>query len=165
MGWILLFAATAAVAGEPLLSGSFRLAEPPDQVTEKHTGAIERAVSSLPWAFRPFARPRLEGAVNNCAKVELDLASERFRARCDAEPAFEMPRGAEHAITGDDGKRYDVDLTVTDTQATLQFEGEEGGQRTTYAPQPDGSLLLTKELFSPHLPEPVRWTVLYRPAE
>lgn len=158
--WTLLLA--VASAAEPELTGRYSLAEPPAALVTKHEEAVEQALKQLPWAFRPFARSRLAQAVRNCAVVELRLDPTTFRSRCDDDGPVTHARGADSALTGDDGKRYTVALTTTAESATISFTGDEGGQRTIYAPQPDGALLLTKELFSPHLPKPVRWTVRYR---
>jgi hypothetical protein len=64
-------------------------------------------------------------------------------------------------ITGKDDKPYTVDFTVASDLVSLRFSGGDGGQVSTYRPQPDGSMLLTKEIFSGYLARPVAWTARY----
>ena len=159
--WLLLVPTALA---EPTLSGRFVLSEQPDALASKHTEAVEAAMSALPWAFRPIARPKLQKAVKNCGKLEVALDPEAFQVRCDADDLFRRARGDSGTITGEDGKQYEVVVQVGEDRITMQFTGDEGGQRSIYVPQPDGSLLLTKELFSKWLPTPVSWTVRYAAA-
>ncbi len=156
---MLLLLLSGAHAAPPI-SGGWRLAEASDALQVKHEQAVQTGLSRLPRAMRPLAKPQLAKTVRNCAKVELALEGEHFRARCDDEKPFEHAVGVGQ-ITGKDGKPYEVTVTVSDATVTLRFSGEQGGQQTTYAPQPDGSLLLTKEVFSPWLESPFSWTVRY----
>ena len=158
--WLLL--ALTATAAEPDLTGRYTLSETADALASAHASAVERAVEQLNWAFRPFARPRLEKSVSNCAVLELSFGTDAFQSTCDDRPRFTHDRdNGEHVFTGDNGKPFEVSFSVAATSVTLQFSGEEGGQRIVYAPAADGSLVLTKEIFSPYLSTPVAWTVRY----
>ncbi len=162
MWWIWVMTVASA---EPVIDGEYVLADSASTLSSKHAAALDDALAQLPWAARPFAKPKLAAALKNCDKVRLALDSAQFEAVCDGDAPFRQDRAKSNAfITGDGGKRYDVALTVTDDRLTVQFTGEEGGQRTVYVPETQGTLNITKELFSKWLPEPVRWTVKYTPA-
>ncbi|MFT4624468.1 MAG: hypothetical protein ACI8PZ_003127 [Myxococcota bacterium] len=155
--------ATFALAG-PALSGNFQLAEDPASLQATHAAAVDAAVASMAWLMRPIARPFLKNSVKNCARMQLDLTGEVFRLQCDAQPPLVRPIGpARTELVGDDGETYGVGLEVTDAWVQLTFTGERGGQKSRFEPQADGSVLLRKEIFSGHLPEPIVWTVRYRP--
>ena len=52
--------------------------------------------------------------------------------------------------------------TTTDDAFQVSFHCERGGQHNVYRRTADG-LDVTREVFSPQLPTPIRWTVRYRP--
>lgn len=163
--WLLLLLAPAR-AGDPALSGRWTLADDPAAVQQAQAGALQRALDGLPFAFRPFARGRLQGAVVNCATVDLALDAERFSASCTGERAVTRPRTPPVGEwAGDDGQTYEVRLTVDERAAALKFTGPEGGQSIEYRLEPDGSLVVTKEIFSRYLSAPVPWSVRYRRAD
>lgn len=159
--WMISLVASAAP-----LSGIYRLDESSEHIADKHRTAVEAGIVQLPRAFRPFARPRLQGAVSNCDQVVLQLDASSFESRCDRKDPFRQARAeSSRRVTGDDGKPYEVTLEVVAEQVTVSFSGEEGGQRFTYVPQADGSLLLKQEIFSSWLDTPISWTARYRRAE
>ncbi|HHO53136.1 MAG TPA: hypothetical protein ENK18_20235 [Deltaproteobacteria bacterium] len=159
--WMFSLAASASP-----LSGIYHLDEPLERLTRAHQRAVEAGVAQLPRAVRPFARPRLQGAVGNCAQVELQLSEARFTSRCDRGALFQQARAERSRdVTGEDGKPYAVTLEVVAEAVTVSFSGKEGGQRFIYLPQPDGTLLLKQEIFSPWLAEPISWTARYRRSE
>ena len=157
MSWLLFSVALAA----PPVTGTWTLAEAPDALAHKHAAALELGLSRLPWAMRPLAKGQLTKTIRNCAQVELSVEGGTFRARCGAGKPFGRAFGATAPFTGDDGKPYEITLTESDTAVVLRFSGEQGGQQTTYTQQADGSLLITKEIFSPWLEAPFSWAVRY----
>lgn len=158
--WTLL--AALALADDPAISGDYALALDAAGLAAVHERAVNDALKALPWAFRPIARGRLESAVRTCGGLRLDLGEALFSVQCDGQPRFEHPRDRRSGrFTADDGKTYDVSFAVDPGEVRLGFSGQEGGQRSTYLPQADGSLVLRKELFSEHLSQPVSWSVRY----
>ncbi len=157
--WALLGIAFAA---GPPVSGTWTVAESEEVLKTKHDAALKNALGQLPWAFRGLAKGQLTNAIDNCPVVELGLEGGRFRANCKGEPVFERVIGPDQEpVTGEDGKTYQVGLDMTAARVQLSFLGDNGGQRTRYAIE-DGDLLLTKEIVSRWLDEPVEWTVRYR---
>ena len=152
--------ATVALA-EPELTGTWRLAEDPAALAQTHAKAIDDAVASLPWIMRPMARPFLKNSVNNCAALGLTFDAERFALTCDDRPPLDRVRGpAKTEFVGIDGDSYTLELDVTDASAQLTFTGERGGQRSHFRRDGD-ALVLRKEIFSQHLPQPIVWEVSY----
>ena len=157
---MVLLLLASALAADPAISGSWVLADDASTVQQKQQEALQAAVADMAWAYRPFARPRLEPVVRNCDAIWLDVAPSTFQARCDDNDPFEVGRDGPQAWTNDEGETFTVEVGAAGEALTLSFAGENGGQRTLYAR--DGAhLLLTKEITSPYLPTPVRWTVRY----
>ena len=112
--------------------------------------------------MRPLARPLITGTVNNCRTLDVALTPERLAIGCDGKPALDHVRGdAGGAVPGADGKSYRFSLTVGADALHIVFDGANGGQRIRYAAQPDGTLRVTKEIYSGYLPSAVAWTVTY----
>lgn len=154
------------VAGATPLPGSYLLSEPREQLERTHLAALEAGIEQLPWAIRPFARPRLQGAVRNCRRLVLSLSPSTFESSCDQDKPLRLERGrSSQTVTADDGKPYTVTLALEPEEAAVSFSGEEGGQRFFYTLQPDGNLLLRQEIFSPWLSKPIVWTARYRRSE
>ena len=150
---------------EPELSGDWRLAEEPAALAQTHAEAVDRAVASLPWLVRPMARPFLKNSVQNCQRLQLVLDEAHLGLTCDERPPLKCSRGSEvTAVEGVDGSSYAVALEVTASAARLIFTGERGGQKSHFRREGD-ALLLRKEIFSQHLPDPIVWEVRYVASE
>lgn len=163
---LLLLLLAPALAGDPPVSGRWTIAETPAAVEATQAAALQRALDHLPFAFRPFARGRLETAVVNCHTVNVNLDASSFAAHCEGERSVTRPRAEPEGEWVDgDGQHYRVELSVDERAAALKFTGDEGGQRIEYRVDPDGSLVVTKEIFSRFLSAPVPWSVRYRRAD
>jgi hypothetical protein len=152
---------TAVAAAEPDLSGTWVLAEEPTTLARTHAVAVDDAVASLGWVMRPLARPLLRNSVNNCDQLTIALSPDQFTLACDDRPPLNRARGAESTTQiGLDGDTYALTLDVTETTLQLTFDGERGGQKSHFRREGD-HLILQKQIFSTHLPEPIRWEVKY----
>lgn len=161
----LVLLAASALGADPALSGTWVLAEDHAALEQRHADAVEKAIGQLPWAFRPVARPLLLKSVYSCGELDLGVDPTRFRSRCDDKKPFEVDRTTGKAsITGEDGKTYQVTLDVGDDKAAVRFSGSQGGQENRYVVD-DGALVVTREMFSPQLAQPVSWTVRYKRKE
>jgi hypothetical protein len=147
---------------EPALTGRWVIREDAATLSARHAAAVTATLDALPWAMRPLARPLITGTVTNCRTLDVALTSERLSIACDGAPALDHARGgAGSAVPGADGKSYRFSLAVGADALQLGFDGENGGQRVRYAPQSDGTLRVTKEIYSGYLPSAVTWTVTY----
>ena len=159
--WTMLIS-MAALASVPDLTGTWILDESDETLRARHESAIQSAVDQLPWALRPFARGPLEKIIRSCRELKLRFDSEALHLRCDDLPPFELaPPRPRSTIHGERGEPIEVRWSTTPASATLAFQGEEGGQTTTYLLQ-DDALQLTTTLQGPRLPEPVSWEARYR---
>lgn len=160
--WALL---SIAFAAGPPVTGTWTVAESDAVLKTKHEAALKNALGQLPWAFRGLAKGQLTNAIDNCDVVELGLEGQQFRANCKGDPPLIRTIGPDQdPVTGEDGKTYQVGLDMTAARIQLSFLGDNGGQRTRYAID-DGDLLLTKEIVSSWLDDPVEWTVRYQKAD
>lgn len=162
---MLIFLISLASAA-PSLTGSYALAEDPTTLAATHAAAVDRGAQQLPWAMRGFARPKLASTVGNCGKLDLVFDDEALRVVCDNDPGLRVPRATSDTdvtIKGRDGEPVKVRLTATEAMVKLSFFASEGGQHTEYTRHTDGSLQVTKEIFSKWLPDPIRWSVRYAP--
>jgi len=147
---------------EPALTGRWVIREDAATLSARHAAAVTATLDALPWAMRPLARPLITGTVNNCRTLDVALTPERLAIGCDGKPALDHVRGdAGGAVPGADGKSYRFSLTVGADALHIVFDGANGGQRIRYAAQPDGTLRVTKEIYSGYLPSAVAWTVTY----
>ena len=162
---VLLLLATLSASAQPALTATWVLDEASDVVEARHASALDDAMASLPWAFRPIAKPFLKGTVRSCAQVELSLQDTAFHVKCDDRRPLDLDLSAAVAdFIGDDGGACKLKTTQTDDAVQVSFYCERGGQHDWYKRTADG-LEITREVFSPQLPTPIRWTVRYRSAD
>ena len=86
---LILLAALTSLA-QPAVSGSWVIDEADEVVQARHTKALDEAMASLPWAFRPIAKPFLKGTVRSCDALTLDLEATSFHAKCDDRPPIDL---------------------------------------------------------------------------
>lgn len=123
--------------------------------------AVERSAASVAFVFRPLARPQLEPQATACTGYTMTLSADLFRVQCDGKSPFEWKIGHSGRWTREDGEALEVSLQRQGRALVLDFAGERGGKKFTYAFPEAGGLLVTQEVYSPHLGVPMVWTLSY----
>ncbi|MBT3223700.1 MAG: hypothetical protein HN348_31920, partial [Proteobacteria bacterium] len=161
---VLFWLTTMAMANPPSpalqsrVSGVFVASESPEEMEHRLGASIEAAVQSLPWAFRFFARTPLRRTATRCPEYHLHLDAEKYSVRCsNEEKTFVRRFDREDQHTSDEGEVFDVTLVAQDPTVSLTFSGPRGGQANSWTVLQDGSMRLDCEVFSQHLPDPLRW--------
>ena len=63
------------------------------------------------------------------------------------------------------GEPFTVSLVRDERTLVLDFRGENGGKRYSYTFAESGALHVLQEVYSPHLPLPMRWALTFERAE
>jgi hypothetical protein len=133
--------------------------------------AVEETVQQISWAFRGFARPKLQDVATSCGRYEIERADggDQITWQCEDRPAITREAGSSATWTNREGKSFELSVTrTTEGQVeawTADFRDKGGGKKITYRFLPDGGLEVVQEVYSSQLPQPMRWTVPYRAAE
>jgi hypothetical protein len=164
----LLSLPSAASAGDQVaqLSGTWVLAEREDTVRSRIDDAIESLMDQMEGvyaAFRWVARPQLRKWAKVCERYELRVDGDQFLWRCDDDVAQERLFGRASApIIGEDGNIYDVRVAVADAGVQMVSDGASGGERAVFRPADARTMLVSKAMYSPHMPDEVAWTMRYK---
>lgn len=143
------------------LDGHYVLAEDPAAVEGRRQAAIHYAVEALIPVLRPVGRPILGRAAHPCDTWDLSLDPDWLRVGCNTDGTMWVSR--HEGLTVDaDGRSYQIRLATGPSELVVTWDGAIGGLRTIYRAEPDGGLVVTRTVHSPHLPEPVVWTARYR---
>lgn len=156
--------ATPSASFQEQLTGIYQANVSEQQLEVITEAAVERAASSLPWAFRPFARPQLRRTTGLCERTQLKLTSTRFSAVClsQADKGFDYPLSGAIPPHLDGEDEYQVTLTLREgASVTVRHAGEKGGIAVRYTPTSGGGLEVQKRVFSQHLPEDLVWAIPY----
>lgn len=125
--------------------------------------AVEEGVQQVSWALRGLARPQLAKTTKACPAYDFAIEGADFRVQCQGRDPFSWTVGKSGTWTDDKGDEVKVDLKATGERSWLiDFEASAGGKRIHYQFDEGGGLTVTQEVYSSHLAEPVRWTLLYR---
>ncbi len=169
---MILFLALSAGAAPPSqgfqerLSGVYEVSIDPAQVKAITEAAIDKAVNSLNWTFRPFARPALRRSTGLCQRTRLELSATHFSGACVSrrEQGFSYPVSGLIPTYVDEGEEYQVTFTLRDGEwVALRHEGPRGGMVARWSVSDGGGLEVEKRVFSSRLPEDMAWTVPYGP--
>lgn len=158
----LLLALTSPAAAESPPTGVFVRTTPDDVVERELKRAVDKAAEGVSWAFRGMARPRLAREATACDAYHFDSSTETFQVRCDKKDPFEWKIGERGTLKDPNGKPLTAEVLREGDNYTVILEGDRGGKKWLYLFGDSGSLKVTQEIFSPHLREPMRWTVDYR---
>lgn len=152
---------SVALAADPGVSGTFRVAHSAGELQTLHKAAVDKALADLPWAFRGVARGPLSRAISNCGELVMDLQPSQLTLQCDREAEQVVTRPANgHTMHNAHGEEMTVVLVASQSELSVRFETEDGGVTTRYIPAGD-TLRVHKTLFSHRLDEPVTWEVRY----
>ena len=146
------------------VSGDYLPSETLEETEPRLEASVEAAVQSLPWAFRFFARTPLRRTSGRRPRYHLQLDAEEFSVQCSNEdkPFVRRFDSQDVKYISDEGESFDVTLVVQDPVVSLSFAGPRGGQTDKWTVLKDGSMRLDCEVFSQHLPDPLRWYYLYK---
>ena len=144
-----------------VVSGRWLPTQERTEVERMLADAVERSAASVSFVFRPLARPQLEPQATACPGYTMTLTGDRFRVQCDGKSAFEWGVGQKGSWTRDDGEALTVSLQRQGRSFVLDFAGERGGKKFTYAFPESGGLVVTQEVYSPQLGVPMVWTLSY----
>ncbi|TVQ90049.1 MAG: hypothetical protein EA397_13915 [Deltaproteobacteria bacterium] len=150
----------AATATPP--QGTYLKATPEAQAKAEIERAVDEAAKGVAWAFRGMARPRLAKHATACERYIFEPAGDEFRVQCDGRDPFEWPLGKRDTFTDERGNQVTAEVTEDDGAYTVVIEGDQGGKRWLYRFGDDGGLRVTQEIFSPHMSQPMRWTLDYQ---
>lgn len=136
----------------------------PDEATTQALldKAVEDAAAQFSWAFRGIARNKLKSVAHACATYTID-ADGPFSWQCEDHPAIVREDGTDAPWTSPKGKTFGLSVDKQGEDWITVFKEGDGGQRNRFRFNPDGTLEVTKTVFSSQLPEPMVWTVRYRP--
>lgn len=156
-----------ALAGSPSeelqarLTGVFQIAESVAELEPRLDAAVDKAIASLFLPFRPLAKIKLRPEVEPCATYTVKLTAEVFASHCEGEKDDPISLGQPRTIY-DDGDAYQVTTVVGTRSVKVSVMGEDGGRNTTWIAGEEGRLQVSSAIVSPHLAEPLAWTISYR---
>lgn len=161
-----------ATAGErdlEQLSGTWVLAEGEDSIRARIDQSIDGMLSQMDGvyaAFRWIAGPQLRKYAKVCSRYELKVEGDQFVWRCDDDGR--QVRNFDKAaapIVGEDGNLYDVSVALMSEGIRMLKEGVSGGERAVFQADDPGTLVVSKAMFSTHMPNEVAWSMTYRRIE
>ena len=113
---------------------------------------------------RPPAAPQVRQGLR--ALHDLRVDGDQFTWRCDDDGEQERFFGRGSApIVGEDGNLYEVKVALNESAIAMTSDGASGGERAVFRPADSGTMVVSKAMYSPHMPDEVSWTMKYRRVE
>lgn len=156
-------AALGAGADEPSgLSGAYKaVSDRGNDIAQ----AIDKAVAKMNFIKRPIARGRLSRTNFAYKEIRIDLGATEAEITYDTQAPIRMPLGGEPIKwKRADGEVFDVSAKLDGGALVQTYQAEDGLRVNSFTKDANGTLHLNVEVSSPQLPEPVKYTLLYRPA-
>lgn len=155
-------AAFGAAADEPSgLSGTYKsVSDRGNDISQ----AIDAAVEKMNFIKRPIARGRLSRTNFAYKEIRIDLGATEAEITYDTQAPIRMPLSGE-AIKWKraDGEVFDVSAKLQGGKLVQTYKAEDGMRVNTFSKDATGTLLLNVEVSSEQLPQPVKYTLEYRP--
>lgn len=123
--------------------------------------ALEEAVAQFSWAFRGFARPKLQSALHRCQGYRLNREEARLTWHCDDLPRISRAVGESASFTNTKGETYTLSLAREGDVWTADFNDGGNGKRIIYRFEGD-RMTVTQEVYSTQLASPMVWTLTYK---
>lgn len=157
---------SAAIAGDLETDATGRFVSNQDRavVEAELASIVDRSAQSVSGALRMVARPALEDQATACPVYETKLEGDMFSVVCVGKEPFTWRVGTT-GPTERGGEPFTVSLIRTDRTLVLDFRGQSGGKRYSYTFTESGALHLLQEVYSPHLPLPMRWALTFEKAQ
>ena len=158
-----LFATAIASGPAPeLINGHYTLNEPYETMSERRESAMEKSIQEMNILYRSVARYRLSQRPDVCEHYQFSLENQVFSILCDQSDLFKVRiDGRKGDYTSDESQDFDVIAHSEGDNVYIHFAGEDGGQRDTYQFSSKG-VIITKEIYSPHLSVPLRIQISYQ---
>jgi hypothetical protein len=155
-------AALNAGADEPSgLSGTYRSVSDRDSDIAQ---AIDKAVAKMNFIKRPIARGRLSRTNFAYKEIRIELGATEAEITYDTQAPIRMPLSGESIKwKRADGEVFDVSAKLVNGTLVQTYKAEDGMRVNSFSRDANGELQLAVEVSSPQLPEPVKYTLLYRP--
>lgn len=127
--------------------------------------AIDKAVERMNFIKRPIARGRLARTNFAYKEIRIELGATEAEITYDTQAPIRMPLSGE-AIKWKraDGEVFDVSAKLEGGTLKQTYQAEDGMRVNSFTKDANGTLLLNVEVSSPQLPQPVKYTLEYRPA-
>jgi len=156
-------AAFGAAADESSgLSGTYKAVSDRDNDISQ---AIDRAVEKMNFIKRPIARGRLSRTNFAYKQIQIELGASEAQITYDTQAPIRMPLSGEPIKwKRADGEVFEVSAKLQDGRLSQTYRAEDGVRVNSFSKDEHGTLHLDVEVSSPQLPEPVKYTLLYRPA-
>jgi hypothetical protein len=144
------------------LSGKYKYA--PEQSGDI-SQAIEQAIEKMNFIKRPIARGRLSRTNFAYQQVRIEIGASEAEVTYDTQAPIRMPLDGQ-AIKWKraDGETFDVSAKLEGARLVQTYKAEDGTRVNSFAKDAAGSLQLQVEVSSPQLPQPLKYTLMYRPA-
>jgi hypothetical protein len=144
------------------LSGTYKaVSERSNDISQ----AIEKAVDKMSFIKRPIARGRLSRTNFAYQQIRIDLNANDVEVTYDTQAPIRMPLSGEPIKwKRADGEVFDVSARLQGDKLVQTYKAEDGTRVNSFSRDANGTLLLNVEVSSEQLPEPVRYTLEYRPA-
>jgi hypothetical protein len=149
-------------ADSPALQGTYKYA--PEQ-SESISKAIDQAVEKMNFIKRPIARSRLTKTTTPYQQIRIDVAASEVEIAFDAQQPLRMPTNEQPIKwTRADGEVFDVSARAVGDKLLQTYKAADGMRVNSFYKDAAGSLHLAVEVSSPQLPQPVKYSLVYRPA-
>jgi hypothetical protein len=156
-------AALGAGADEPSgLSGAYKaVSDRGNDIAQ----AIDKAVEKLNFIKRPIARGRLSRTNFAYQEIRIELGASDAEITYDTQGPIRMPLSGESIKwKRADGEVFDVSAKLEGGKLVQTYKAEDGTRVNSFFKDASGTLHLSVQVSSPQLPEPVQYTLMYRPA-
>jgi hypothetical protein len=163
---LIAYLMSVAIAGdlESDATGRFVSNQDRSMVEAELAAIVERSAQSVSAALRLIAKPALEDQATACPIYETKLDGDLFSVVCVGKEPFTWRVGTT-GVAERGGEPFTVSLEQEGRTLTLDFRGENGGKRYAYTFTETGALHVLQEVYSPHLPLPMRWALTFQRAE
>jgi hypothetical protein len=154
-------AALGAGADEPTgLSGTYKaVSDRGNDIAQ----AIDKAVEKMNFIKRPIARGRLSRTNFAYKEIQIKLDASEAEITYDTQAPIRMPLSGESIKwKRADGEVFDVSARLEGGKLVQTYKAEDGVRLNSFSKDDRGTLHLDVEVSSPQLPEPVKYTLLYR---
>jgi hypothetical protein len=144
------------------LSGKYKYA--PEQSGDI-SQAIEQAVEKMNFIKRPIARGRLSRTNFAYQQVRIDVGATEAEVTYDTQAPIRMPLdGSPIKWKRADGEVFDVSAKVEGGKLVQTYKAEDGTRVNSFFKDASGLVHLEVEVSSAQLPQPVKYSLVYRPA-
>ena len=127
--------------------------------------AIDKAVEKMNFIKRPIARGRLSRTNFAYKEIRIELGASEAVITYDTQAPIRMPLSGEAMKwKRADGEVFDVSARIEGGKLVQTYKAEDGVRVNAFSKDANGTLLLNVEVSSEQLPQPVKYTLEYRPA-